>query len=759
MRCALVANPNEIKLSLSACFVGDAEFGNIEQVESLVSENLEKEMPSQWERFKQSNIAKIVIGYSLVVWVLIQLIEAVLPTFETPLWVAQTLTFLLILGFPIALLVGWAYEKLPTQATDHEGESRAPQLAHATPKKTLVLVGIGSCAVIGLFGFYMMPFIFDESGFNSGPSIQSPSNSTPSFVSLRHKISLEQPSRRNWGSKTDIAISPDGESLVYSEYSPPTLQLKLLDLKSFDPPRLLASMGMNQDTGYPSFSEDGQWIYYHVNSGLMRVRLEGGSPQEVLQAGAASSGVAIRGQELVYSALDNSQLIKLNISTNTSNPISEIAEVGGSKYTWPQFVPGQNKLVVSRGSRGTYADSGIDVIDLDTGTVTQLINLGFKGRYIASGHMIFARGNSLWAQPVSSDLQRTSGEAIPVIFDAEIYEQFGNVGFSVSENGRLIYVNGSLSGQDNVNTNVTFVSQTGQTTTTDVELGNYAWAQFSPDGDSVSLTTFGTGFGNDLWIYDIDSTITGRRTFDASSSRSIWSLDSTKLFYRCGQGICSTLSNGTESPQLLVDGLNTVQPFTQTLDGNLIVSLGTSDKGAYLFDISGSEISENLLTDLELSNSAHGDVSLTSDNKWIAYYSSETGTDEIYIRPYPDISSGKWQVSRDGGRWPIWNDDESKLYFWGLGSQEIMSVDYRTTQDQLGRNLINLESPQPLFNISEYRFSPSGRPWDYSATLDEFVFVENPIDDSLEETARRIQLHVIEDWFEELGSLAPAAGL
>ena len=102
-------------------------------------------------------------------------------------------------------------------------------------------------------------------------------------------------------------------------------------------------------------------------------------------------------------------------------------------------------------------------------------------------------------------------------------------------------------------------------------------------------------------------------------------------------------------------------------------------------------------------------------------------------------------------------EKDEKLYFWALGSQEIMSVDYRTTQDQLGRNLINLESPQPLFNISEYRFSPSGRPWDYSATLDEFVFVENPIDGSLEETAGRIQLHVIEDWFEELGSLAPAA--
>ena len=129
-------------------------------------------MPSQWERFKQSNIAKIVIGYSLVVWVLIQLIEAVLPTFETPLWVAQTLTFLLILGFPIALLVGWAYEKLPAQSTDIDGVKSELQPAHSTPKKTLAIVGAGSCAVIGLFGFYMMPFIFDGSGFERSPEVQ-----------------------------------------------------------------------------------------------------------------------------------------------------------------------------------------------------------------------------------------------------------------------------------------------------------------------------------------------------------------------------------------------------------------------------------------------------------------------------------------------------------------------------------------------------------------------------------------------------------
>ncbi len=48
-------------------------------------------MPSQLERFKQSNIAEIVIGYSLVVWVLIQLIEAALPHYRnSPLGCSNT---------------------------------------------------------------------------------------------------------------------------------------------------------------------------------------------------------------------------------------------------------------------------------------------------------------------------------------------------------------------------------------------------------------------------------------------------------------------------------------------------------------------------------------------------------------------------------------------------------------------------------------------------------------------------------------------
>ena len=116
-------------------------------------------LKSRWEQFKQSTIARIFIGYSLVAWVLIQLIEAVLPTFEAPLWVAQTLLFILIIGFPLALLAGWVLESKAGSPMDGAQKTQA---THNYNRKTVAIIGVGVVCFVGLFGFYMMPFIFHE---------------------------------------------------------------------------------------------------------------------------------------------------------------------------------------------------------------------------------------------------------------------------------------------------------------------------------------------------------------------------------------------------------------------------------------------------------------------------------------------------------------------------------------------------------------------------------------------------------------------
>lgn len=62
---------------------------------------------------KRRNVFKVGVAYAIVGWVLIQIAAIVLPTFDTPRWVQQSLTFIIILGFPLALFLAWAYELTP----------------------------------------------------------------------------------------------------------------------------------------------------------------------------------------------------------------------------------------------------------------------------------------------------------------------------------------------------------------------------------------------------------------------------------------------------------------------------------------------------------------------------------------------------------------------------------------------------------------------------------------------------------------------
>ena len=41
----------------------------------------------------------------------------------------------------------------------------------------------------------------------------------------------------------------------------------------------------------------------------------------------------------------------------------------------------------------------------------------------------------------------------------------------------------------------------------------------------------------------------------------------------------------------------------------------------------------------------------------------ESGQTEIYVRPYPDVDAGRWQISTNGGRSPMWSPREDELFY------------------------------------------------------------------------------------------------
>ena len=62
---------------------------------------------------KRRNVYKVAIAYAVVGWLVVQIATGVLPTFHAPEWVSQTLVLLVLLGFPIALILAWAFELTP----------------------------------------------------------------------------------------------------------------------------------------------------------------------------------------------------------------------------------------------------------------------------------------------------------------------------------------------------------------------------------------------------------------------------------------------------------------------------------------------------------------------------------------------------------------------------------------------------------------------------------------------------------------------
>lgn len=67
-----------------------------------------------------------------------------------------------------------------------------------------------------------------------------------------------------------------------------------------------------------------------------------------------------------------------------------------------------------------------------------------------------------------------------------------------------------------------------------------------------------------------------------------------------------------------------------------------------------------MLLQTEFSDS-HPNVS--PDGRWLAYTSDESGQRQVFVRPFPNVDDGKWQVSRNGGASPLWGPDSRELFY------------------------------------------------------------------------------------------------
>src|SRR5690348_11543273 len=98
---------------------------------------------------KRRNVYKVAIAYGMVAWLLMQIASQIFPFFEIPNWAVRLVVLLLIIGFPIALIIAWAFEATPEGIKRTEAADAAGQRSRGGAWMYIVL--IGAAFSIGLF--------------------------------------------------------------------------------------------------------------------------------------------------------------------------------------------------------------------------------------------------------------------------------------------------------------------------------------------------------------------------------------------------------------------------------------------------------------------------------------------------------------------------------------------------------------------------------------------------------------------------------
>ena len=98
---------------------------------------------------KRRNVYKVAVAYAVIAWLLIQAASILFPTFEAPTWVMKVFVALVALGFPIALVIAWAFEITPEGVTRTDQSS--PESTQRAGRVWIYVVLVGAAFSLGLF--------------------------------------------------------------------------------------------------------------------------------------------------------------------------------------------------------------------------------------------------------------------------------------------------------------------------------------------------------------------------------------------------------------------------------------------------------------------------------------------------------------------------------------------------------------------------------------------------------------------------------
>jgi eukaryotic-like serine/threonine-protein kinase len=493
-----------------------------------------------------------------------------------------------------------------------------------------------------------------------------------------------------------VVVSPDGEKLAFTARSPQgKAQLWVRALDSADVQMLPGTEGAIE----PFWSPDSKSIAFGAKGKLKRVDLSHGTAQTLCDAARLTGGSWSPKGVIIFGPDYRTQLFQIPATGGEPKAVTvKNSERGDDQHSHPFFLPDGNhflfRININPGSKGIWIGS------LDSPVVNQLLPDNTTAAYAPPGWLLYVRNEVLVAQEFDAGSMKLKGETHPLVTNAT--GLIGGVGgsFSVSDNGVLVW-NGAWDHDYQLVWLDREGKQTGVVGPVVRQSRDGQQPRLSPDGTRVAIKR-----DNDIWVVDLTHGIPTRLMPGQSP---IWSPDGKKVALLGGPGLSEMPANGVGEAETLAAGVN--PPADWTRDGRFIIFWRRGDKtrsDIWALPLFGDKKAYPIL------NSEFDEINprLSSDGKWIAYASDETGDHEVYVRSFTadgKVGTDKKRISTSGGSAPVWRRDGQELFYLS-GDYQLMSVSVKKNGAEMSYG-----APVTLFKM---RTLSSSVFWSYDAAAD-----------------------------------------
>jgi serine/threonine-protein kinase len=531
-----------------------------------------------------------------------------------------------------------------------------------------------------------------------------------------------------------VAISPDGTKFAY-------VASRQLHVRSLDQLEARPLPGTDESAFEPVFSPDGKWIVYFApvsTTGQVDVRkvsVTGGAPVTLGRLAASPFGATWRGDLIVF-GLNSGSLSAVQAIPESGGTPRTLVSVDGKteRAVQPQLLEDRQHIVfsipspVATGRESGSGEGPIVVQRIDGTDRKVLVGMGLHPRVLPTGHLVYVQNGTLFAVPFDSRRLEITGDTVPLV--AGIQQSGGSsvAHFAISDTGTLVYARGA----GTTSRSLLFVDRGGAERPLAALPNTYQQPRLSPDRTRLAVTA-----GGQIWVWTFATGTLMRLSANSGANHynPAWMGDRHVVFDSndgSGVRILRKSADGAGAEDVLVPA-PAGYPEIVTPDGKLLI-YHPLERVAMVMPLEPGGEARSLLPGVRGQVS---DVELSPDQRWIAYESNESGHFEIYVRPFPAVDAGRWQISSSGGQHPLWSRDGRELFF--IAADGMMTG----VPVQLGTNFSH-GRPEGLFSAGQYYVNVA-RCYDQTPDGRGFIMVK-----AAGTGRERQSIVVATNWFEEL---------